>query len=65
MGDVPYVIRSVARVCLETVVSDGCLSGGSEFKAELGDWMFSACQAISVCIYFVNALFPWVWSICE
>lgn len=43
-------------VCLGSMVSDGCKSGGLEFKTDLGGQLFSACQLIS-CICVLSLLY--------
>lgn len=47
------------------MVSDGCISGGIEFKTELGGWLFSACQVIIVCLCFISLIIVGGEGICQ
>lgn len=47
----------VAHVCLGTVVSDGCMSNGLEFKTELGGWMFKCLLVYLTYMCFVSFMF--------
>lgn len=58
MGDVWSV--SLTHICIGSVVSDGCMYGGLEFKT-VERWLFSACCDISICMCTVTVRFIWGW----
>lgn len=43
--------ESETPVCLRSLVSDRCISGGLELKNDLGGQMFSAYLVISVYVF--------------
>lgn len=44
-------------LCLESVVSDGCMVSEMESKTYFGGRMLSACCIISVCMCFISVIF--------
>lgn len=57
--------ESASHVCLGSVGSDKCMSGGLEFMTKFGGRVFIAHRVLSVSIGFVIVIVVVVTGICE